>query len=308
MVVLLHFAAVPLIGEYAVFGFFSLSGFLMTLIMQRNYGYAPKGIAAYALNRFLRIYPVWWTACLVSIGILIVLGPAKTTAINPNFALPDTLQSWFQNLAIVLKFQSSPALIAPGWTLTVELFYYALIGLGLSRNRTLTALWFAASVLYTGYLLLGQPTSWDVRYHSIGAASLPFSAGALIWHWHEEIQARFGKLLQWPLVPWLGFAAIIANWAAGNLLNTARDISFYINFLLCAAMIPVLYPRRGLPFVSRKLDDWLGSLSYPLYVLHVPMAYLLLEVFRRAGWPLYGPTLGFFAASLPVLVWPPEAA
>ena len=44
MVVLLHYADVPMIGQYAVFAFFSLSGYLMTFIMQQNYGYTARGI------------------------------------------------------------------------------------------------------------------------------------------------------------------------------------------------------------------------------------------------------------------------
>lgn len=38
MVVALHLGGIPKIGAYAVFGFYCLSGYLMTLIMQTNYG------------------------------------------------------------------------------------------------------------------------------------------------------------------------------------------------------------------------------------------------------------------------------
>ena len=39
MVVMLHYAKLAYIGNYAVFGFFALSGYLMTFIMHKNYGY-----------------------------------------------------------------------------------------------------------------------------------------------------------------------------------------------------------------------------------------------------------------------------
>ena len=40
MIVALHLGGVPVIGGYAVFGFYILSGYLMTLIMQTSYGYS----------------------------------------------------------------------------------------------------------------------------------------------------------------------------------------------------------------------------------------------------------------------------
>ena len=82
MVVVLHYGGVRYIGEYAVFGFFALSGYLMTLIMQQNYGYTVRGIGGYALNRFLRIYPIYWVVCGLSILILLALDSAHTTGIN----------------------------------------------------------------------------------------------------------------------------------------------------------------------------------------------------------------------------------
>jgi len=44
MVVALHLGGIPKIGAYAVFGFYCLSGYLMTLIMQTNYGYTATGV------------------------------------------------------------------------------------------------------------------------------------------------------------------------------------------------------------------------------------------------------------------------
>lgn len=62
MVIFLHLGGMPVIGGYAVFGFYILSGYLMTLIMHKNYGYTRDGVARYAINRFLRIYPIYWVS------------------------------------------------------------------------------------------------------------------------------------------------------------------------------------------------------------------------------------------------------
>lgn len=300
LVVLLHFAYIPLIGEYAVFGFFALSGFLMTLIMQRNYGYTVAGIGAFAVNRFLRIYPVYWVACAISIIVLLSLPFEQTSGWNRNYYMPATITDWFYNLALVLRFSQNPSLVSPAWALTVELFFYACIGLGLSRNRLITGIWFTASVAYTVWLLLTDPV-WGHRYYTVGAASLPFSTGAMIWHYRDELQRLLSRVTGITYMPAFLFAGILVNWYVGGRLGTQTGISFYINFALCCLMIITLFPRRELPLVGRGFDDWMGSLSYPLYVIHVPLAYPLRYMFQEIGLPIVRPEPLFFALALPFL-------
>lgn len=76
MVVGQHIGGLPRIGSYAVFGFYALSGYLMTFIMQNNYGYSRFGIGKYALNRFLRIYPIYWVSIAVSALLVMLIANA----------------------------------------------------------------------------------------------------------------------------------------------------------------------------------------------------------------------------------------
>ena len=102
-VVFVHFTQIAdLSGLYAVFGFFVLSGYLMTLIMNETYGYTAAGIGAYALNRFLRIYPIYWFSCLIAIGIVLLISGNIWTG-QSGFFLPETPREWLQNFALVLR-------------------------------------------------------------------------------------------------------------------------------------------------------------------------------------------------------------
>jgi peptidoglycan/LPS O-acetylase OafA/YrhL len=302
MVVADHYARTPFIGGYAVFGFFALSGYLMTLIMQRNYGYTMRGIAVYGLNRFLRIYPLYWISCLIGLAVLLLLDPEDTTGVQANFFVPDNALTWAKNIFLIVSFSAPGIIISVAWALTVELFFYACIGLGLSRNRQLSVIWIAGSVAYTLWLL-GSGAGFDARYHTIGAASLPFSTGALIYHYREQLVTTLRPLSQGEYAPPLMFALILINWAIAWKAGALESWGFYTNYLLCAAMTVCLCDRKTLRFISKQTDNRLGDLSYPIYLVHVPAAFVILAFCKWLGLGIDGPgPMIFFLSLLPLLL------
>jgi peptidoglycan/LPS O-acetylase OafA/YrhL len=46
-------------GVYAVFGFYALSGYLITLVVNQKYGFSLDGLKKFFINRILRLYPVY---------------------------------------------------------------------------------------------------------------------------------------------------------------------------------------------------------------------------------------------------------
>ncbi len=187
VVVYVHFADFFGIGWDGIFAFFVMSGYLMTLILHKNYGYSLKGIATYGINRILRIYPMYWMTCLFAIAVLLFLNDNFPAINNATFGMPATGMDWLRNVALVIREGDNPVLVQPAWTLTVEVIYYACIGFGLSRTKTTTAVWLAGSLVYTGYLI-ATDAEFYYRYFHIAAASLPFSVGAAIYHWGDEIE------------------------------------------------------------------------------------------------------------------------
>ena len=163
MVVMQHLGNVSALGVYAVFGFYILSGYLMTLILHSGYGYSWSGVRRFALNRFLRIYPIYWVACLISAGLVLWLGAQFTTDFHDPIYLPDDLSSLLRNSFILFGRYSVPRLSSPTWALSVELVFYVLIGLGVSRSKKITGLWFFISVIYTVAVNL-MALDW---YHSM---------------------------------------------------------------------------------------------------------------------------------------------
>ena len=137
------------LGSYSVFGFYMISGYLLTRVMQESYGYDLRGRAAFATNRFLRLYPMYWAAAACSIVLILWIGPGAVAGFHPNMRLPESFAAVAQNLAMVfpawVPFEIPVRLVPPTWALTVEMFFYVLICIGFSRTLRRTAIWVAVS-------------------------------------------------------------------------------------------------------------------------------------------------------------------
>ena len=301
LVVVLHYVRLNFIGQYAVFGFFVLSGYLMTFIMQNNYGYSLRGIVGYAVNRFLRIYPLYWFSCAVAALILLILGPLHTTRLNGFYAFPETSMGWMRNIFLFLEFNGPTTFIGPAWALTVELFFYLCIGLGLSRSGKTTLAWFVLSVAYTGYMVV-TGADFVQRYATLGAASLPFATGALIYHWRDELKVRLPLLFTAGYAPAALFCLLLLNHAVMLLAGLAGSYGFYSNYMICALLVISLIGRKALPFIPHKLDNALGELSYPMYLIHYPLGFLFLYIYRYAGLEFTAPGPVAFLLFFPPLL------
>jgi peptidoglycan/LPS O-acetylase OafA/YrhL len=194
----------------------------------------------------------------------------------------------------------SPRLTPPAWALTVELCFYLLIGLGISRTRRLVWIWFALSAAYHGMALFFD---WDF-YFTVFAASLPFATGALIFHYRSDLNAFVAKTTgagsRW--LPVVVFTLILVNWGAGSLLPGPERLWFYFNYLICSSMVAILSDRKSLPVVSPRVDSWFGDLSYPIYLLHCQVGLVVMLTLSAVGLDLAHPSLALMAISVPFIL------
>jgi peptidoglycan/LPS O-acetylase OafA/YrhL len=301
MVVALHLGGLSM-GGYAVFGFYVLSGYLMTLIMQNNYGYSALGFYKYALNRFLRIYPIYWVSIVFSAILVWYFGQQFARGFHPAIFLPTNISDLARNVFLYLHPVEAPRLTPPAWALTVELFYYVVIGVGASRNKLLTLIWFAASVAYH-FVTLILGFGWEHRYYTIPAASLPFSTGALIFHYRPQLSQFVDRLKGslYEYLPYIIFASILGNWLVGDLLGRTTGAFFYSNYILCSIMVVVLSRRKTLPFISKRFDGWMGDFSYPVYLFHIQIGMLAIFLLGAAGIDLERPNLLLMVVSIPLI-------
>jgi peptidoglycan/LPS O-acetylase OafA/YrhL len=300
-VMIFHLLSVPVIGGYAVFAFFILSGFLMTLIMHESYGYNISGFKKYALNRFLRLYPMYWAVAIVSIAIIFIVSEDYSILYKSSIRYPETLYELSSNALMIfpnlIPWTFEPRLSPPTWALTIELFFYLCIGLGLSKTKKITCIWLLVSV---GYFVISYLFMLDGahRYGTILAASLPFSLGSAAYHFRYEIYRLIQKFSV--LSPVIVLILFIINGFVMSFISFIEvtnykyfvEIGKYLNMMLATVCVVSFYFNSSSILINKKLDKFLGDFSYPIYLLHwqcgVLASYLLFDI----------PTRGFSSESM----------
>ena len=89
-------------AAYAVWGFYCLSGFLMTLILNEKYGFSRRGLVNFAFNRMLRIYPAYYAVC-AGMFLLFCFVPDAAARFLPNLHMPRTSQGWRFTLLLMTR-------------------------------------------------------------------------------------------------------------------------------------------------------------------------------------------------------------
>ena len=269
-----------MLGVHAVEVFFVISGYLMTLVVNERYGCDAAGFGRFWSNRILRLYPSYWVVLSLTVVTIFLVGQDFTREFKSVIYFPGTIAGWLQNISM-LYLSIDPLTVEPRmsdatWALTVELFYYFLISIGISRSKLITYVWFGASILY---LIAITALKFDLRwyYNIIFAGSLPFSVGALCYHHRQEI---FGLLERYQIRSWQLFCAALVIILGATYFP--RIYLLEVDFPGSATLFHLLLPATILPAVialfasirdpwlpfGRRTDKVFGDLSYPVYISH----------------------------------------
>ncbi|MBL4773156.1 MAG: acyltransferase [Alcanivoracaceae bacterium] len=277
MVMIFHiFIGYLPLGTYAVFGFFIISGYLMTLIMHKSYGYTRVGRVSFIINRFLRLHPLYWLASILTIALIYYLGSEMVHNFHKSMDLPSNNTSIVQNIFMVfpawIPGSIHPRLVPPTWAITVEMFYYVLICFGVSKTFTRVKIWIVLSIAYVLYTFFyGLP--WNSRYFHILAASLPFAIGACIYFisTKSKYQKLFNGLGLSSKILYISMLINCTIWILipKTLIGSFNEIGFYMNIIICSLLVYSIATGGKIINLSKKYDKYIGDYSYPIYLLHL---------------------------------------
>jgi peptidoglycan/LPS O-acetylase OafA/YrhL len=203
--------------------------------------------AEFLVRRALRIYPPFWMAYALSALIVWSIG-AQTT--------------WSWAAALLLPSRETPAIYLPLWTLTFEVFFYALAAFVFSlrlSDRALTALvlcWIIAIANMHPYLTGGLRAI-------LPGALIPFAPYNVFFAVGLMCALNFERLSRYSVTQFLAVTV-----AATALLSLMPPVPYITTTLVMAVA------QSSLLMAVTKVDRWarpatyLGNASYGLFLLH----------------------------------------
>lgn len=235
--------------------FFVVSGFVIAYSSQSSIG-RPRLFWIYWLRRLVRIYPLYWLVLILSIVGLVLTAPDKV----PIGPVPAVIEHW---LAVALLLPGHEAVNAVSWSLSYELYFYALFSLLILSRQAWYGLIGVGVATLSHVIWLPALTETSFFFSPF---NLEFYLGIAIWY----VAARIKRSLWLAVGSLLVAIAIIGAWQSTvtNEDHLQRAIVFgTASGLLVFAGI--MFEQNG----QFRSPDWLcfiGDASYVLYLLHLP--------------------------------------
>ncbi len=311
------------LGQAAVGYFFVLSGFILAHVYRR--GDRPLSPGRFFRARFARIWPLH-IACLVA---MLAILPAS---------IPDTAPEALQLLAHAALLQGwswdsswSLAWNGPAWSLSVEVFFYALFPLLVARRtRTLLVVyglcWLVNAAIYATaeHLAVTHPQRTQIWAHLAASFPLPrlqeFVLGICandLWQRHAAHRATStwtataGELVSVAAVIACYFTFASGQWGPAWIGATSAPITVGALAqgpglsLAYAATIAIAATGTGL--LSRCLATtgmvYLGEISYAVYLVHTPVMTLVSAAMQHHAFLWHVPLLLGVTCTLAAAAW-----
>ena len=299
VVLVFHFSLLsPELLKFTKFGvtgvdlFFIISGFVITMSLDRiQFGYQ------FVINRFSRLYPTYWTAVILTFGIICI--NKYCFGVDPQ--TPLLTRDFLYNLTMFQYYFGVKDLDGPYWTMIIEMLFY-LVMLYLFMTKTLKS----AVAILLPLILLGtiltefhwfQPFSMAYFKNFPLAQSLPLFVSGILFY--RIFTKQENKLLNILLIIGCYLLQVLlftktgrANYYISQGEYKAVLAVYYVLFFLCVF--------GKLRFIVNRGTLFLGKVSFALYLIHQYFSiYFLIPNLIKWGINYY---IAAFLIALPVCV------
>ncbi|RSM94641.1 acyltransferase [Nonomuraea sp. WAC 01424] len=316
------------LGVYGVLVFFLVSGYIIPSSLERH-----GDVRAFWIGRAFRLYPLYLAVITVVLSL--------SWWIPVRAEVPRDASSAAAHATMLLDVVGSAGVMNTMWTLSYEMVFYllvtALFVTGVRDRRGLIAVAFGVVALVAGLVLSGAPPpggwlAWvSFAVFAVGLACLITGRLRTAAACALGVMA-LALLLLSSRVPWFGAAILAVMFTGTALRRWERGEGPLWPVALAASLVTVapfwalnagwwwvqpdvwgttvvlagLTFAAGLAFRARRVPavlTWLGLMSYSLYLVHLPLLIVVMEVAGEMRWsplPLQiGVSVLFLALVLP---------
>ncbi|MFC8411511.1 acyltransferase family protein [Arthrobacter sp. NPDC057259] len=275
-------------GTPAVHVFFVLSGFVLILPFTKSL--PGRSWAPYYAKRLLRLYLPAWAALALAV-VLMVLIPRTPSPLQSPWAdmyvtTPDPGQV-FRDALLLLN---ASTINTPLWTLRWEVAFSLLLPLYVFLALRWRRFWHLKLAIALGLAVIGGV------FHIEALTYMPiFAIGSILSAERERIRELTSA---WPRVIWLLLAAVGLYLANAEWISPEPPIpGIEAVITVGATLIVLVFLLSG---SAKKLGDtslaqWLGRISFSLYLVHLPIILAAATLLRGVSLPL-GLVLGVAAS------------
>lgn len=286
--------------------FFILSGFVISYAYDKKIVNKTLTLKSFFFVRFIRLYPVYLFSVLLC-GLIILVGLLVKS--NPSDLNIVTLTSYLLSLLLLPSLMVGSTSLFPLNGVYWSLFFEIIANMIYATIRPLlnSKILMALVLLFGMFVCLGAwvhdnlDTGYDWNLPSISTGFVRAMFGVFMG---LLLQRHFRTLSSFifKVSPWLAtviVALILMSPSMGRLNRLIDILAVTVIFPLC-----VLWAAQGTSKMMTNILLILGSASYPIYVLHVPVERFVL-LFLKDNIANYAPFSGlvFLTLLIAFAIW-----
>lgn len=252
----LHFPTLGPLVRYNYLGvnlFFMISGFVILMTAQ------GRSLRGFAISRIVRLYPAYWVCCTLTFVVILFFARDHIYTSLPRYLANMTMLNGFVNVG---------SIDGPYWTLCTEMKFYILMGLLVATSQLRYVEYYLGAWLAVSSIHLAYPSP-ALGYLLIPEYSAYFIAGSVFYLLHRQGVTGYRAFL-------LAASFVVAIAAdAGTLIEKSYWYRMAFSVPVLACIIAAFYAAflaiaLGRGWTSRwdSAFVFLGTISYPLYLLH----------------------------------------
>ncbi len=269
-------------GIFALCLFFLISGFVIPFSLER------RNLRGFVVRRFFRLYPTLWLCIAVTATFVVLL--------SARGGLPYSFATVVTNGLLVNVYTGHPHIDPVYWTLAVEELFYVCAALVASRrllNRRSTIIVLAGVLTlvaeWIGNPRTPTPANPEVVDHYVVRFLFGFNSTFVIFILVGVVFHQHLRRL-WPTRDCLAIGAgiVVLYYVClenGPFSGNQSAVFFACSFAALAVFFTLYAARDWIPY--SRVANGLAEISYPLYLLHTVVGWLLLSSLTRATGRFY---------------------
>jgi len=291
-------------GSEAVWVFFTLSGFLIirSLFVEKEKT-GTIAIGEFYIRRILRIYPVYYLVLIIGFAIYHIVFPLMKIPYDSNYDLLEGILLCIFFLPNVFNVTYEPgSILTILWSIGIEEQFYLFIApviLVIARKHIVPFLTLFSIGFFLVYFY--SPISIFRDYYSL---FFYFSFGGLLAVLNHLEKVKI-LLLSFPLQILLTLTVLL--YFTTNIIQTALPNSMYhlVSMLLFGLFIlNISYNPKPLFVIKNATLNYLGKISYGIYMYHMIVVYVVLYLLTPFKTSLHAfPVLSFIGMNCLIILF-----